>query len=124
MKRRDFILFGAGLSITPLVSACRNDSKWLPLLSKPTTVTQFCDQAELLSIGQAYTQMHPVENDRIKLQDLILQDLRADTDQQLLANLDKKKRQEFSTLNTVIVKGWVLSRTEARQCALYTLTAK
>jgi hypothetical protein len=41
-----------------------------------------------------------------------------------MASIDKKKKEDFAKSNTVIVKGWVLSRTEARQCALYTLTAK
>jgi hypothetical protein len=112
------------VGITPLVSGCRSDSKWLPVISRPTTVTQFCDKAELLSIGQAYTKMHPGENDRIKLQDLILTDVSTGSDQQLMASIDKKKKEDFAKSNTVIVKGWVLSRTEARQCALYTLTAK
>jgi hypothetical protein len=35
--------------------------------------------------------------------------------------LDQKVKQDFESGNTVLVKGWVLSVTEARQCALYSL---
>jgi len=35
--------------------------------------------------------------------------------------LDQKVKQDFETGNTVLVKGWVLSVTEARQCALFSL---
>jgi hypothetical protein len=39
------------------------------------------------------------------------------------ASLDDKIRNDFADGRTVLVDGWVLSLTEARQCALFSLTA-
>jgi len=36
--------------------------------------------------------------------------------------LNDKVKSDFEKGNTVNVKGWVLSETEARQCAVYSLT--
>jgi len=40
------------------------------------------------------------------------------------SQLAKKIQQDFQQDKTVVVDGWVLSRTEARQCALFSLTEK
>jgi hypothetical protein len=36
--------------------------------------------------------------------------------------LEKKVRQDFQENKTVVVDGWILSVTEARQCALFSLS--
>jgi len=60
----------------------------------------------MLEIGREYLQKHPAENNRNTLKALIQSaDIRA----------------EFRNGNIVVIKGWVLSLTEARQCALLTL---
>jgi len=35
-----------------------------------------------------------------------------------VSHLEESIKNDFETGNTVIVDGWILSRTEARQCAL------
>ncbi len=36
--------------------------------------------------------------------------------------MSEKVQADFDNGETVVVRGWVLSRTEARQCALFSLT--
>jgi hypothetical protein len=36
--------------------------------------------------------------------------------------LENKIKEEFSAYKTIIVSGWIISPTEARQCALFSLT--
>jgi hypothetical protein len=123
MDRRKFLGISLGAAALPLVESCRSDTKWLPLLSKPSTVTQFCDEKELLAIGRAYSDKFPDET-KGKLQRLLLADQDPTSEQDLLSRIEQAKKNDFRNRATVIANGWVLSRTEARQCALYTLTAK
>jgi hypothetical protein len=37
------------------------------------------------------------------------------------SKIEKKIKLDFETSNTVILKGWVLSVTEARQCAFFSI---
>jgi hypothetical protein len=38
--------------------------------------------------------------------------------------VDGKIKSDFETGKTAVIKGWVISETEARQCALYALQSK
>ena len=121
MNRRNFLALGIGVTAVPLFSACRSDSKWLQVISQPGTIARFCDEKELLEIGSSYLQMFPHERKSSTLQTLILDDLETSSRNTLVNSLEQKKSGEFRNAESVIVAGWVLSRTEARQCALYTL---
>jgi hypothetical protein len=123
MDRRKFLGISLGAAALPLVESCRTDTKWLPLLSKPSTVAQFCDEKELLAIGRAYSDKFPDET-KGQLQRLLLADQDPSSEQDLVSRIEQAKKNDFRNGATVIANGWVLSRTEARQCALYTLTAK
>lgn len=121
MNRRKFLALGIGVTAVPFYSACTSDSKWLQEISQPLTIAQFCDEKELLQVGSSYLQMFPNEKKLAKLQNLILDDLETSSRDKLLNSLAQKKSGEFKKAESVIVAGWVLSRTEARQCALYAL---
>jgi hypothetical protein len=41
--------------------------------------------------------------------------------QELIYQIDHKIKQDFEAGRTVVIKGWVLSQTEALQCALFHL---
>ena len=125
MNRRKFITnVGIGFTVLPVLTGCESNSEWLNTLARPTTVTQFCDEKELLAIGNAYINKFPDEDSPRKLQRLLLEKHSPSSQQQLLEDIQADKAGDFKSGRTVIVNGWVLSRTEARQCALYTLTAK
>lgn len=82
----------------------------------------------IIDIGIEYRKMHPKLDNKDKLIKQLMNnesgsDIKKTAD--LAVNekiLEEKIVSDFRDLNTVIVKGWVLSVTEAQQCALFTLT--
>jgi hypothetical protein len=100
MKRRNFILSLAAIgTIAVSVESCNT-------ASAPAMLAELCDKKTLHEIGATYLQQHPQENNRESLRKLIM---------------NKQAQDDFRDGNIVVVKGWVLSVTEARQCALLTL---
>lgn len=117
MKRRTFL----SLTVTGAVSmsipwaGCnsfgndRNDR--IKTLATPGFLSQICDKATIDAIGTAYRAQANTEAQQDKLIEL----LRSSKD---LAN---DIQDDFSSGRIVVIRGWVLSLTEARQCALYSL---
>ncbi|HXD79145.1 MAG TPA: hypothetical protein VN616_15110 [Puia sp.] len=118
MRRRKFLLLtatGALATMAPFCRSRRND----PALSKPLFLATLCDAPTLKKIGAAYRASVPDESKRSTLGDLLTAGLPDDAG---LANqLGSKVRQDFAAGRIVTVDGWVLSVTEARQCAMYSL---
>ena len=99
MKRRKFILLSVAASgAIALPTACQ------PGKPMPEMLSSLADKKTLREIGDEYLKKYPTEKNQ--LQDLI--------DRENVQN-------DFSKGNIVVIKGWVLSVTEARQCALLTL---
>ncbi len=129
MDRRTFIQLSAvgAVAVTVPQIHCRANPD--NVLQFPGTLSSICDEKTICELGQAYIQNHPSENKSSRLQDLLLsntdgKEMSSSTDTEALAVfLDKKIVADFKNANTVILKGWVLSLTEARQCALYSLTS-
>jgi hypothetical protein len=74
-------------------------------------------------LGRAYRAAYPAEADAQTLTGLLCLDLGLSDaprlrSQQLLAALDARIRAQFGAGETVVIRGWVLARTEARLCAL------
>lgn len=131
MRRRHFLrisLAGAAAAAIPF-AACDALSGDRQKLSHPLFLTHFCDEAAILEIGRAYQAMDPVARDAKTLADALLKDVlgeskrNADTGRIPTKKIDDRIRRDFSENLVVTPAGWVLSRTEARQCALYSLTA-
>ena len=77
-------------------------------------------------IGARYRELVPIENERQKLTDLILTDdksqkLKTSDKLRMTEFINKKIHDEFVAAKTIIIKGWFISITEARQCALLSL---
>jgi hypothetical protein len=93
-------------------------------LSKPEALAQICDLKTLKEIGMAYRAQMVSETDADELATLLMTDsagnpVSSASDHSFIQSLMSKKiYQDFETGNIVIVKGWILSITEARQCAL------
>jgi hypothetical protein len=131
MKRRTFILL-SGVSVIslgiPWVS-CRNRTSGLnEVLSRPQFLGRICEEREVHEIGRTYRMQVPGEAGETQLVTLLLTDntgksISASTERASLGSwLERKIDNDFKTGQTVMVKGWVLSVTEARQCAVYSLT--
>src|SRR5919202_5628493 len=74
----------------------------------------------VLGIGARYRATVPSENSRAALRAAIVQSRRRGFLLPWLPNrsIEQQVRDDFAAGRTVVVDGWVLSATEARQCAL------
>jgi hypothetical protein len=128
MKRREFIIIsGAGIASAsiPVLTGCESRSRWTSTLAMPRSIGQLIDEKSLFEIGADYLSKFPDESS--DLENLLLKDVSGhefspDSEQTLIKVLDDKIQADFKSHDTVVVKGWVLARTEARQCGLYSLT--
>jgi hypothetical protein len=130
MRRRDFTKLAAlaipGMSLT--FQACRSHAATLDdTLASPESLSLFLDRNALREVGKAFRASTPAEDDRQKLTALLMTDgmgrqLSPNTSLSAIRSaLENQVSRDFSQGNTVIVKGWVLAATEARQCALHTI---
>ncbi len=128
MKRKTFIITASIAAVgLPLAYYIKKQKNQVNPLTTPYLLGRFCDKKELKDIGDVYIKLVPEENNRQKLSDLILLGnngtVLKSTDKIVIAELiDKKIHDEFTGSNTIVVNGWVVSKTEARQCALFSLT--
>jgi hypothetical protein len=127
MDRRKFILLssiaGAAVGVTGVNCESGQLSSY-KVFSTPEILSEICDLKTLQEIGMAYRQQTASESHGDKLVALLSTDITGipvppNSDNHFIrALLNKKISQDFQTGNTVIVKGWILAVTEARQCAL------
>jgi hypothetical protein len=122
MQRRNFILIASGGALAlavPTIYYLQGDIKYDKALENPQLLAQIWDAKMMKEIGQSYLKQFPREANKNTLVSRILEDLEA-TNQLKLVN--QKTQQDFKNRQTVLVDGWILSKTEARQCALFSLT--
>ncbi len=130
MKRRTFILatVAAGTAIAvPVLYNKYRETKWDKPLIRPVILSHFCDEEVIRQIGATYRSKFPAENSERQLIDLILPGnagkiVSASDDSVNGAQLIEKIQQEFKANQVLAINGWVVSVTEARQCALLSLT--
>ena len=125
MERRQFIGLSAYLAATvaiPLLDSCttaNNDAA----VGEPVVLLHIINAKSVVETGRAYLKQFPDENSAEKLRKLLL-DKNAPLSsgaKAIHAYFDTKTVNDFDTGQIVIVNGWVLSRTEARQSALFSI---
>jgi hypothetical protein len=79
------------------------------------------DRQSLLEIGKAYLERHPDEKKPQRLADLLMD---GGHTADLTGYFNEKIRKDFEKGDTTLTSGWVLSVTEARQAALFSLLNK
>lgn len=130
MDRRTFVrlsLGGAASTFLPLVSCNLGDPELRGKLSPPHSLSHIHDATTLRELGERYRQLVPGENRESRLVDQLLTNVQGErvarsSDSLFLQDLLREKIEyDFMTGNTVVIQGWVLSTTEARQCALFSL---
>ena len=97
------------------------------VLSRPDFLKGIMEKSTILSIGKAYVIAHPDEDQANTLATLLTTnhpDGSKATSASLITFLKDSIEKDFREGRTVTVIGWVLSQTEARQCALLYLTGK
>lgn len=88
---------------------------------------RLCDAPTIQKIGEAYRTKVPAESGKEALTERLLEDssgnpLSEKTDNTAIhAFLNDKIKQDFEAGRIVTLHGWMLSETEARQCALFSL---
>ena len=118
MKRRDFVLVvsgGLAAAAVPTALYYFGDLTHAPFFAQPTALSQIWEIQTINEIGGKYRLLMPEEEERSTLVKLLSAEMEND---QIVLELDKNVEQDFSTGRTVLVDSWILSVTEARQCAL------
>ena len=112
-----------GAAVAALGIACGADSDvQSAALARPELLDALGAQ-RIQALGARYREMVPTERDAASLRDAIRRSLPPSTrlagsDASPLARL---VHDDFDAGRTVVVDGWILSATEARQCALFSL---
>ena len=126
MQRRRFITLSTITAFAvgaPFLNCSEPDLALDKLLAMPQTLSSLQDENTLVAIGRAYGASHPDEYSLRKLERKLAENnLSSDTPpNKIFATLDKAIQADFDSGNIMILQGWVLSITEARQCALFSL---
>lgn len=107
MKRRKFIVLTTAGAIASTLPFC-HFSKNPTTLSQPLFLSTITDIKTLNQIGNAYRKQTTAEADESTLTKLL----------STTAISDAHIQQDFASGQTLTINGWILSITEARQCAL------
>jgi hypothetical protein len=131
MQRRSFVeltSMAVASTFLPFFSCSSPDPALQRRLSLPTTLATINDPTIIAEVGKAYMEQVPGENSPERLIDQLMISPNGDAIQttadslSLQKMMSEKVQADFDNGETVVVRGWVLSRTEARQCALFSLT--
>jgi hypothetical protein len=126
MDRRIFIklsAFSATAIALSITHGCKPQT-FQKVLATPDLLSRLQEKDVLTEIGKTYASTSPEEHNVDKLISLLLDDDKitesADASA-IISFLNNNITADFKAGKTVIVNGWVLSVTEARQCALFYL---
>lgn len=122
LSRRRFLKAG---SISTLLLAIPELWSWAapPLQQEVLTQSELLvilgDPERVCELGRCYRSAVPTERTREALNAALHEDCPAGSPAH--RHLQERIREDFATGRTIQLDGWVLSVTEARQCALYSL---
>ncbi len=122
MKRRKFLLVSIFALFLSLISLWyfKFKSATTKALSHPLDLSEICDRKTLIQYRKYLYEIND-ENNKKYLKELLVQDA-AMIDNGLKISLKSKVVEDFNTGNTILVDGWLLSITEARQCAFLSMS--
>ena len=125
MKRREFIgmaiAAGATATIAPMWAAI--EAEPLSVLAIPHVLGVLHDRQIVHELGIRYRKLTPDESTTESLRQAILRDIGPIATTSLEAQIRARVQHDFAIGRTLTLDGWILSRIEARQCALYSLLA-
>ena len=127
MRRATFIklsVFSAAAMTLPSLEGC-TERAFNKAIEQPPFLSHLFDVKTIRAAGLSYLEQTPAENKKNKLVDMLIDNdsFTASTEPAVVRSYFEKKIQlDFAGGKTVIADGWVLSVTEARQCALFVLT--
>lgn len=122
MERRAFVRLSAYTALAlsmPLLDSCSRPED--NPLAVPLFFSHIADVKTINEAGLAYRKTTKAEDDRTVLAKLLSGNNAPNDKKAIRAALDDQVKQDFQTNKIVTVSGWVLSITEARQCALFSI---
>jgi hypothetical protein len=102
----------------PLAEGCSSNKNEAAL---PMLFSHLADKDMIRETGQAYRKLFPKEDDQSVLTKLLIGEQASKNGADIQNMLDKCVLDDFKTDKIVTPAGWILSVTEARQCALYSI---
>ncbi|MDQ6872825.1 MAG: hypothetical protein M3037_12620 [Gemmatimonadota bacterium] len=121
-RRRFLQITAAGIAVSLTDSACARTNEDSRSLSQPDLI-EILGPEKAREIGKQYRAAVPGENTAAALRDAISSSQHQKFPWIAGRPIEVLIRDDFAGGRTVVVGGWVLSETEARQCALYSLSA-
>ena len=124
MDRRRFVLLSTigGLSLSlPFSCSQATMDEQDPQLLQAKSLAAIWNPDEIKKIGDLYRAQFPGEKSEGVLIKKLLAQLPSDPSD-IENDLQRLTIKDFQDQATVLLNGWLLSRTEARQCALFSLT--
>jgi len=126
MKRKDFIqlsAFATAAISLPLLHSC-NAPGSDQAMAQLNFLSRLFDEQTIKKTGISYLQKIPGEKNHNKLVRLLADNsaIASSSDEKAIHQyLEERIKKDFDEGKTVMINGWVLSITEARQCALFSL---
>jgi hypothetical protein len=122
-RRRFLQLAATGMVAGLTTSACARDTDDdAGALGKPALL-EMLGPERVREIGTQYRAAVPKENTAATLRDAISSSQHREFPWIRRRSIEDQIHDDFAAGRTVVVTGWVLSQTEARQSALYSLSA-
>ena len=91
--------------------------KYDALIVEPQLLSHIWDTGTITSIGNSYISQTPKENSENDLARALIEDI-SGSPEEMAKSLTEKVAYDFENGDIVVIDGWILSRTEARQCGL------
>lgn len=133
MKRGTFLKITSSALVAlylPDIQCHPKNKDFIRSLALPQALQHLCDEKAIRQIGAHYREQFTDEKEEDDLVRILSADFSRKHTSEPEAKtevpdlLQQKTKQDFIRNNIIVIDGWVLSHTEARQCALYSLIAK
>lgn len=122
MKRRTFLVSSAAVCASMAIPSCEYFAplEYDPIIAEPQALSLIWDTGNIIKIGEMFRKKFPEDVSERKLVKLILSDVSLDKND-LEKSLQEKIEEDYNSESIVMIDGWLLSKTEGRQCALFSL---
>jgi hypothetical protein len=124
MQSKDFIYLSAYTAVALAIPKASGCCDQIDVETQPFFFSHLADIKTIIATGLAYRKTHREEDNKNKLAELLLANspLQSSSDDKAIQSmLNNKVENDFKTGKIAVVKGWVLSLTEARECALFSI---
>jgi hypothetical protein len=124
LDRRQFVKLAASMTVAAMtITACSRDTGTdVRMLGHPKLL-EMLGPERVRTIGAHYRAHVPAENSVSALRAAISEQRSRLHLPWLQKSIDDTVHEDFASGRTVVVDGWVLAVTEARQCALFSLAS-